>query len=197
MKQALLVLDAQQIYTDKTSEMYCEEAEKTINNINSLVNFMIDQKGLVVLVRHIHKIDGSDIGRLFDFSGEAEEDFNFKEGSKEVEFDKRLIRPPSAIELRKTRYSAFIQTNLKEILNQNFIQRIIICGFMTNFCCESTARNALDLDFYVDFVVDATGTPGTENLNQKKVREVVSELLGTGIARIMTTKKILNQRNKL
>lgn len=196
MREALIVLDAQQIYTDKESELYCRDAGKTIDNINSLIQQMTNRGQLVILVRHIHRLDGSDIGRLFDFTGEAEEDFNFKEGSKEVEFDKRLMRPSKAVELRKNRYSAFAGTNLEDILRQNSIEKVIICGFMTNFCCESTARDALDRDFYVDFVVDATGTPGTDKLNQKQLRDVVSELLGAGFARVLRTRAILSQWKK-
>jgi nicotinamidase-related amidase len=196
MRGALIVLDAQQIYTDKESELYCRDAGKTIDNINSLIQQMTKRGQLVILVRHIHRVDGSDIGRHFDFTGEAEEDFNFKEGSKEVEFDKRLMRPSNALELRKNRYSAFAGTNLEDILRQNSIEKVIICGFMTNFCCESTARDALDRDFYVDFIIDATGTPGTDKLNQKQVRDVVSELLGSGFARVLRTREILSQWKK-
>lgn len=196
MRGALIVLDAQQIYTDKESELYCRDAGKTIDNINSLIQQMTKRGQLVILVRHIHRVDGSDLGRLFDFTGEAEEDFNFKEGSKEVEFDKRLMRPSNALELRKNRYSAFAGTNLEDILRQNSIEKVIICGFMTNFCCESTDRDALDRDFYVDFIIDATGTPGTDKLNQKQVRDVVSELLGSGFARVLRTREILSQWKK-
>lgn len=196
MKEALIVLDAQRIYTDKESELYCKEAGKTIDNINSLIQEMANRGQMVILVRHIHRLDGSDLGRLFDYTGEAEEDFNFKEGSEEVEFDKRLIRPTNAVELRKNRYSAFAGTNLEDILKQNGIKKVIICGFMTNFCCESTARDALDRDFYVDFVIDATGTPGTDKFNQKQVRDVVSELLASGFARVLRTRAILSQWKK-
>lgn len=196
MKQALIVLDVQRIYTDKESELYCKEAGKTIDKINKLIQQMTDLRQLVVLVRHMHKLDGSDIGRLFDYTGEAEEDFNFKEGSEEVEFDPRLLRPTNALEIKKNRYSAFAGTNLENILKEKGIERVIICGFMTNFCCESTARDALDRDFYVDFIVDATGTPGTDKFGQKQIRDIVGELLSAGFARVITTKKILSQMEK-
>ena len=191
MKKALLVLDAQKIYTDKESEMYCEGADATIDNINKLIDLMNDKNGLVVYIRHMHKVDGSDLGRLFDFEGEAEDDFNFKEGSVEVEYDEKLKRPANAVEVIKNRYSAFIGTDLNNILNQNGINKVIICGFMTNFCCESTARQALDSDFYVDFVLDATGTPGTEEFDQDEVKKVVAELLSSGFARVLETNDVL------
>lgn len=196
MKEALLVLDAQRVYTDEESELYCEGASQTIDNINSLIQFMVKQEKMIVLVRHIHKIDGSDLGRLFDFGGEAEEDFNFKEGSEEIEYDERLIIPANSLKIKKTRYSAFAGTNLENILNENNIERVIICGFMTNFCCESTAREALDRDYYVDFIMDATGTPGTDKYDQNQIRKIVSELLSAGFARILPTMEKISNSEK-
>ena len=196
MREALIVLDAQRIYTDKESELYCREAGKTIDNINKLIKQMTNRGQLVVLVRHIHKLDGSDLGRLFDFTGEAEEDFNFKEGAEEVEFDQKLLIPDKVLEIKKNRYSAFAGTKLEDTLKKNNIKRVTICGFMTNFCCESTARDALDRGFYVDFIIDATGTPGTDNMSQKRVREVVSDLLAAGFARVFRTRQILSQWEK-
>ena len=171
--------------------MYCENAEETIKNINKLVKVFQEMKFPIVLIRHIHKINGSDLGRMFDFSGESTDDFDFKENSEEVEYDDNLIRPKDAIEIEKNRYSAFINTSLDEDLKKALVKNVVICGFMTNFCCESTARDAHDLDYFVDFILDATGTPGTENLGQDEIRSVVGQLLEEGFARVMSTDEFL------
>jgi nicotinamidase-related amidase len=193
MKTALLVIDPQKIYTDEESEMFCADAAATIKRINSLLENAVSKKQLVVLIRHVHKGDGSDVGRLFDFTGEAEEDFNFKENSVEVEYDHRLARPDSAVELTKNRYSAFAGTSLAKTLDKYKIEKVVVCGFMTNFCCESTARDALDRDYYVDFIVDATGTPGTENYDEAEIRTIVKELLSAGFANVYSTKTYLKR----
>jgi len=191
MKKALIILDVQRIYTDEDSELSCPKADLTVKNINSLIEKTFELNQLIVLVRHMHKADGKDLGRLYDYTGEPEKDFNFKEGTEEVEFDSRLKRPSGVLEIIKNRYSAFVGTNLFNILKENKIKKVVICGFMTNFCCESTARDALDRDFYVDFVIDATGTPGTDNFGQAKVRNIVAELMDAGFARVMTTKEAI------
>jgi nicotinamidase-related amidase len=123
-------------------------------------------------------------------------DFNFKEGSVEVDYDKRLIRPANAVEIVKTRYSAFTGTTLHKMLKQAGVSTVVVCGFMTNFCCESTAREAHDLDYFVDFIVDATGTPGTDNMTQNSIRKIVGELLGAGYARVATLKRYLKKINE-
>lgn len=189
MSTALLVVDAQKIYTDPESEMHCEDALQTIRRINLLIQHAEGKGHLVVLIRHVHKSDGSDLGRLFDFDGEPAADFNFKEGSEEVEYDESLSKPPSAIELTKNRYSAFAGSRLAETLAKHGIHKITICGFMTNFCCESTARDALDRDYYVDFILDATGSPGTDKYGEQDIRQIVSELLSAGFASVRTTQE--------
>jgi nicotinamidase-related amidase len=192
---ALIVIDAQKIYTDRKSELFSKDASKTVKNINLLIDAFKKRGQPILFVRHVHKLDGSDLGRMFDFAGEAEE-FNFKEGSAEVDYDDNLNRPAEAPEIVKNRYSAFVNTELDKRLRKAEVDTVVICGFMTNFCCESTARDAHDRDYFVDFVVDATGTPGTEKLSQAKIRKVVGELLAAGYARVSTTKRYVRNLGK-
>ncbi len=189
MKSALLVVDAQKLYTDPDSEMYCADAKLTLTRINKVIEWFESQGLPIFLIRHVHKADGSDLGRLFDFSGEAQEEFNFVEGSPEVEYSDGLLLPGRQHELVKNRYSAFAGTTLHKDLQKLKVARVAICGFMTNFCCESTARSAHDRDYFVDFVLDATGTPGTDHLDEKEIRKAVGELLGAGFARVLKTKE--------
>jgi len=192
MKTALLVIDAQKIYTDPNSEMFCKSADKTLTRINQLVG-AFHTKGLpIIFVRHIHRADGSDLGRMFDFSGEFE-GFNFKSGSEEVEFDPRLKRPARSRQIIKNRYSAYSGTKLDRMLKSLKVDTVVICGFMTNFCCDSTARDAHDRDYYVDFVTDATGTPGLDSMDQKGLRSAVSEMLSAGYARVYSTDRFLKE----
>lgn len=189
-KQALIVIDVQNIYTEPNSELYCKSSDATLTKINRLIEHFDNKKLPVFLVRHVHAKDGSDTGRLFDFAGDAE-DFNFKEGSSEVEYPAELIRPRGAIEFTKTRYSAFQKTQLSNLLTKHKVERIVICGFMTNFCCESTAREAHDRDYYVTFVLDATGCPDLPGLKQERIRNIVGKLLEAGFATVVDTDAVL------
>jgi len=191
MKKALLVIDVQNIYTNRDSELFCRDSKKTTERINQIITGFESKKLPIIYVRHIHKEDGSDLGRMFDYSGEFE-GFNFKENSIDVEFDSNLVQVENSYKIVKKRYSAFERTDLDQYLKKNNIERIVIVGFMTNFCCESTAREAHDKDYYVDFVIDATGTPGTDNLDEKEIRKIVAELLKSGFATIYKTKDYIN-----
>ena len=193
-KKALLVIDVQNIYTNKDSEMFCKNSKATVKRINNVIDFFEKEKLPVFYVRHIHKTDGSDLGRMFDFAGPVE-DFNFKENSDEVRYDKNLKISKGAYQFTKNRYSAFIDTDLDNYLKKNNINTLVIVGFMTNFCCESTARDAHDRDYYVDFITDATGAPAfSKNLDEKAIRKTVSEFLAAGYAQIFTTKDYLKAK---
>lgn len=196
MNTALLVLDAQKIYTDPKSELYCKDSKRTLDKINKLVQAFRKAGNPIIFVRHVHKVDGSDLGRMFDYAGEVE-DFNFKEGTEEVEFSQGLLRPRESLEIQKTRYSAFADTELDEVLKERNVERVVVCGFMTNFCCNSTARDAHDRDYFVDFVPDATGTPGVESMDQVKIRRIVGDLLKEGYACVYSTKVYLASIGKV
>jgi nicotinamidase-related amidase len=59
--------------------------------------------------------------------------------------------------------SSFTGTELEEGLRERDIERMAICGYMTQMCCDTTARQAFHLGFQVDFLSDATGTLSLQN----------------------------------
>lgn len=191
MPAALVAIDVQKNYTSPEYGLYCKDAKGTVQRINQLVRHFQAAGLPIILVRHMYRADGSDLGRMYDYLGEPSGDFGFKEGSDEAAYDPNLELPQEPIEITKNRYSAFAGTELESILRKRNVDRTVICGFMTNFCCESTAREAHDRDFFVDFVVDATGTPGTQNLSEKEIRSIVEELLVAGFARVISTVQCL------
>lgn len=191
MKTALFVIDAQKAYTQPGASLFCTDSANTIERINSIIGRCETLGAVLIFIRQIHRADGSDLGRMYDYLRETEEDFGFKEGTTEVGYSDGLVIPEGAIELIKTRYSAFVGTRLAEVLREHGVQRVVVTGFMTNYCCDTTARDAHDRDFFVDFVVDATGTPGTPSLDEESIRKVVAECMDGGFARSLTTAEFL------
>lgn len=58
----------------------------------------------------------------------------------------------------KNTYDAFLNTNLEEVLKEENIARVIICGVMTDCCCDTTGRSAFNRGFETWLVSDATGS---------------------------------------
>jgi ureidoacrylate peracid hydrolase len=64
------------------------------------------------------------------------------------------------LQVDKGRFAAFIPgtCDLHQILQERGIDTLIISGTLTNCCCESTARDAMQLNYKVIFVSDANAT---------------------------------------
>jgi ureidoacrylate peracid hydrolase len=65
------------------------------------------------------------------------------------------VRPlPGEPIIVKHRYSAFLNTDLDMILHNRGIKTLVITGYTTNACVETTARDAYMHDYYVVVVSD-------------------------------------------
>jgi nicotinamidase-related amidase len=68
------------------------------------------------------------------------------------------VAPGSAdILLRKYRRSAFVGTNLVEILRSLRVETLIVSGVAATGCVESTVRDAIEHDFFVVVPADCIG----------------------------------------
>ena len=74
--------------------------------------------------------------------------------------------------LTKTSHNAFTTTNLQQLLTQQGITEVIVCGIRTEQCCETTARVAFDLGYQVTFVTEATATSPIAHRDALKGRTV-------------------------
>ena len=181
---ALLVIDVQNVYALADSPLRVPKFEESLARINALISGFAAKGKPVIYVRHVHRADGRDAGRMFDFAGTAEP-VSFVEGSAEAEYVPGLRIVPEGLHMVKRRYSCFEGTELEPILRSLGVSRLAICGYMTNFCCETTARAAHDKDYFVDFIADATGAPdlGPE-FTQEKIIEAVSATLSAGFSMV-------------
>lgn len=184
---ALLVIDVQNIYASPDSPLHVATLEQSIQRINALTDAFSNAGLPVIYVRHVHRPDGRDAGRMFDFGG-IKEAVSFVEGAPEADYVPELVIVPDALHITKRRYSCFEGTELDAILRTLGADTVVICGYMTNFCCESTARAAHDRDYFVEFIADATGAPAlSEDFNEARIIAGVSATLAAGFARVHQT----------
>jgi ureidoacrylate peracid hydrolase len=87
----------------------------------------------------------------------------------------------------KTRFGAFVPgaSRLHEILQHRGIDTLIITGTLTNCCCESTARDAMQMNYKILFVADATAT--FTDAEHNATLENIASLFGD----VMTTQELL------
>jgi ureidoacrylate peracid hydrolase len=90
--------------------------------------------------------------------------------------------------VEKTRFGAFVPgaSGLHGLLQAHGIDTLIITGTLTNCCCESTARDAMQMNYKVIFVADATAA--LSDAAQNATLENMAMLF----ADVMTTREVLD-----
>lgn len=154
-RTALLVIDLQKGFFDPPTA-----ADAVIPRVNRLAGDLRATGGTIAFLRHT----GSDDPVLSvpawqkEIPALARLDSRMRPGLETYELDPRLDIRADDLIVDKYRYSAFIagSSRLDELLRARGIETVIVTGAFTNFCCESTARDALMLGYRVLFVADAT-----------------------------------------
>jgi ureidoacrylate peracid hydrolase len=71
-----------------------------------------------------------------------------------------LAVSPADYLVDKTRFGAFVPgaSNLHQLLQEHGVDTLIITGTLSNCCCESTARDAMQMNYKIIFVADGNAT---------------------------------------
>ncbi len=160
---ALLVIDMQEFFLNEESHAFVPSAKTIVPNINSLIEEYRKQEYPIIFTFYALESDEKPgmMGRWWGDVLRVTNSLSRIHSSLNLEDDD--------ITLRKSRYSAFIETDLDQILKDNKVNTLVITGIMTHLCCESTAREAFMRDYEVYFVVDATAAD-TEALHVSSLR---------------------------
>src|SRR5262245_47055382 len=65
-----------------------------------------------------------------------------------------LVRRPTDIVVSKTLNDAFAATDLQAVLQKVGADRVVVCGWATDFCVDATVRSAVSNDHHVVVVGD-------------------------------------------
>lgn len=156
MKAALLVIDLQRYYLEVGHEEKLARVGALIAKTNELIDFFHDKALPVVKVQIVHKADGSTWNQAMrpHWTGQLMKG-TLTEGTWEVEPHPELRGRPTDIVVTKTRGSAFIRTQLENLLRELEVDTIVLTGFSTNRCVGLTAIDAWERDFNVILAGDA------------------------------------------
>ena len=157
---ALVIIDMQNTFCEPGSPAEVPLSRSIVGNINALTEALRPMGVPVVWVLHanMHSEGRSDWELFFNHVVANEVRHRTMEslapGRQAVW--KELRTSPNDITLTKNRYSALIagSSPLERVLRSRGIDTILVAGTKTNICCESTARDAMMLDFKVVMVSD-------------------------------------------
>jgi isochorismate hydrolase len=163
---ALIVIDMQEYFINENSHAFIPSAQFIIPNINTLIK-RYRKLGLpIIFTFHAYKND-EDPGIMGRWWKDV-----LRVNNPMSKIHSKINWNKEDITLRKNRYSAFIGTNLDEILTGMNIDTLLVSGVMTHLCCESTARDAFMRDYETYFVIDATAA-NSELLHVSSLRTLV------------------------
>jgi ureidoacrylate peracid hydrolase len=77
-------------------------------------------------------------------------------GTKATEIWPTLAPEPGEAVVTKNRFDAFLNTELDQVLRLRCIEHVLVCGILTNYCVETTAKSAMQRDYRVTVLEDAT-----------------------------------------
>lgn len=140
MKRALLVIDVQNEYF--TGQLPVTYPSGSLENVLQVMQTAAAQNIPVVLVQHT----------------EPESSPIFNKSTPAWQLHPDIAKQPHDLLIEKTLPGSFTGTELENWLREQEIDTVVISGYMTQMCCDTTARQAAHLGFSVEFLADATGT---------------------------------------
>ena len=171
-KTALVVVDMQNAFMlPAVAHALCPMAEKIVPNINRLAAAVRATGGTVVWIKTTFAPEAlASWSTYFEIASPEQGKKRIAAltaDSKGHELWSSLDVNPADLVVEKNRFSAFIQgsSRLAEILRGRGIDTVLITGTVTNVCCESTARDAMMLNFRTIMVSDGNAAVTDEDHN--------------------------------
>lgn len=167
-KTALVVVDMQNYFMTEPYQAACPIAQEVVPNVNRLADAVRKAGGTVVWIQNLAPWESE---RSWSVSRERYTPDKAQARWEQMQRGHHAFDLWPELDVReddervvKRRYSAFIQgsSNIQNVLDDHGIETIIVTGVATNVCCESTARDAMMLNYRSLMVSDgcATATDG-------------------------------------
>ncbi len=150
MRTALLVIDVQRAFFE--AEPRPHEADAVVDRINALSSRARAAEVPVVVIQHEARTD------------------QVEHGSPGWELEPRLAVVEHDARVRKTTPDSFLRTPLGGLLAAWGTERVVLCGYASEFCIDTTARRAAALGFAVVLASDAHTTHDAPHLSAERIR---------------------------
>lgn len=149
-KAALLITDMQKYFLKEGSHAFIPSAPAILPGIKSLIEFCNKQNIPIIYTRHINNQSNHGIMNVW---------WNdiITSGSVTSEILDELPSKHSQV-IKKSQYDAFYNTDLEKSLKEKGKSQLIVCGVMTNLCCETTVRSAFIKGIAPFLPIDTTAT---------------------------------------
>ena len=149
-KAALIVIDVQRMFFEGPQRAF--RAEEVIDGINRLTAAARAANAPVFIVQHESGADGP-----------------LARGSDDWQLPATLVREAGDESIYKTVGDSFHETPLAERLRAQQIEHVVLCGFATEFCVNTSARRAELLGLRTTVAGDLHATKDKPHLDAAKI----------------------------
>ena len=149
MTIALLIIDIQQVLC--TGQNAAFESDRVIDRINLVMARGRAAQAPVLLIQH--EADNTPLAY----------------GSPGWKLAEGLNATRTDAYIRKTAADSFHNTDLRETLEKQNVEHLIICGLQSDFCVDTTTRRALALGYSVTLVSDGHSTIDNDILSAAQI----------------------------
>lgn len=146
MNRALLVIDVQNEYF--TGKVKITHPPGSLDNILKIMDCARANGIPIAVVQHTAPQKDSPV---------------FRKGTEGWDLHPEIACRKHDHLVEKNLPGSFTGTDLESWLRANQVDTVVICGYMTQMCCDTTARQAFHRGFAAEFIADATGTLAISN----------------------------------
>lgn len=174
MKRALIVIDVQKEYFK--GKLPVTHPPESLENILNAMNAARNNGIPIILVQHTNTDDNAS---------------TFVKGTDTWELLSEVLNLEHNHLIEKTLPGSFTDTDLEIWLLDNDIDTVTISGYMTQMCCDTTARQAFHRGFKVEFLSDATGTLSVSNyagtISDEELHRAILVTQAMRFSKVLTT----------
>ena len=159
-KTALVVADMQNYYMAHGQQAACPVAQEIVPNVNRLAATVRSTGGIVIWLQNLVPRESlqswSVVHERFSEDTRMTRMESLQPDAWPFQLWSQLDVRPEDKRVIKRRYSAFIRgsSDIEPVLCEHGIDTIIVAGIATNVCCESTARDAMMMNYRTLMVSD-------------------------------------------
>ena len=161
VRTAHVVVDLQNGFMAEGAPVEVPSARDIVPAVNRISAALREAGGTNVFLRYTYDpAEPHSWSRRFDVYLSAERSAMhkdaFRRGAETWQLWPQLDVQSADLVVDKTRFSAFVPGTcaLHDLLQARGIETLIVTGTLTNVCCESTARDAMQRNYQVIFVAD-------------------------------------------
>jgi ureidoacrylate peracid hydrolase len=164
-RTAHVIIDMQNGYMEEGAPLEVPFARAVVPQINAISQALRRAGGTNVFIQYGMRAEAEQSWSTWHGQHNSPESLavtraSFEPGTHHWQLWSELAVEDGDLVIEKQRFSAFIPgtCSLDQTLRARGIDTLIITGTMTNVCCESTARDAMQMNYRVIFASDATAT---------------------------------------